>query len=217
YWFDLQEMNAGQQLSARLQEALAERDIFVRVCTPNALNSFWMGRELAAFRGLREHDRRGQDARRIIYVILAPGYAEPVEGEADLVVDAVKMNPADWLRQLREGLGVPALRTPISRRRLLTTGAAGAAVVVTAAAGGTLLLTSKAAQPVVPKTLPSGRLAALPTRESEERVQWFFRVGGLGADLQIGAGRGSVYVGSNQGLYALNSGDGGILWHSSIE
>src|SRR5262249_12858859 len=177
YWFDLQEMNAGQQLSARLQEAIAERDIFVRVCTPNALTSFWMDRELAAFRGLREHDRRGQDTRRVIYLILAPGYTQPTEGEADLVLDAVRMNPADWLRHLREGLGVPAPRAPLSRRRLLTTSVAGAAVVVAGAGGGTLLLASKAASQV-PRTLPTGRLDALPTRESEERVQWFFRVGG---------------------------------------
>jgi hypothetical protein len=56
YWFDIQELDAGQRFSDRIQQALDQSDIFLRFSSAVAERSFWMDRELRAARGLRSAD-----------------------------------------------------------------------------------------------------------------------------------------------------------------
>jgi hypothetical protein len=68
YWFDTEELDAGQRFADRIQEALGERDIFLRIATPSAERSFWVDRELRAARGLRR--ATPAHARQIIHLFL---------------------------------------------------------------------------------------------------------------------------------------------------
>src|SRR5690348_7925795 len=50
YWFDTEGgLSAGQHLTERVQRAMAERDVFLRVCTGATQQSFWMNLETNAF------------------------------------------------------------------------------------------------------------------------------------------------------------------------
>ena len=53
YWFDRQQLDAGAQLTDRLQVAIGERDVFLRICTAATRASYWMTLEFNAFRGLQ--------------------------------------------------------------------------------------------------------------------------------------------------------------------
>src|SRR5260370_32926020 len=82
YWFDTQQLDAGAQLTERLQRAIAERDVFLRICTGATRASYWMTLEFNAFRGLQleEHKQPGSgtNRRRSINLILdAPYPAAP--------------------------------------------------------------------------------------------------------------------------------------------
>ncbi len=139
YWFDIQQLGAGQQLSERLQQAIADRDIFVRVLTAATPQSFWMSQELSAFRGLQAVDaQRGRsDRRQVIQLILTPDAPREPLPQGDLQADTVNQPQIAWLRQLRQALGVTPPRRPLSRRAALSLGALAAIGVVAVSAGGT--------------------------------------------------------------------------------
>src|SRR5262252_7868854 len=70
YWFDTQQLGAGQQISERVQHALAERDVFMLVGSPAANRSMWTPLELQAFRGLQAADRQaGRAGRQVVFLI----------------------------------------------------------------------------------------------------------------------------------------------------
>src|SRR5262249_55445017 len=51
YWFDTDRMDAGHDLSQRIQQALAARDIFIRVCSGSVQRRpYWVNLETGAFR-----------------------------------------------------------------------------------------------------------------------------------------------------------------------
>ncbi|HEV2238214.1 MAG TPA: toll/interleukin-1 receptor domain-containing protein, partial [Ktedonobacterales bacterium] len=146
YWFDVQQLDAGQQLSQRLQQAIAERDIFIRVLTPATPQSFWMAQELSAFRGLQGDDAKAgqRGKRRVILLALTLDAPREQMGEGDLALDTASQPQAAWLKQLRDAIGVSARPRPLSRRAVIGMGAAAAAGIVAVSAGGTLLLTGGA-------------------------------------------------------------------------
>ncbi|MGH2517667.1 MAG: toll/interleukin-1 receptor domain-containing protein, partial [Ktedonobacterales bacterium] len=53
YWFDVAQLVPGEMIPDRIQRAIPERDIFLRVCTPAAQRSFWMAREAEMARAAR--------------------------------------------------------------------------------------------------------------------------------------------------------------------
>jgi outer membrane protein assembly factor BamB len=220
YWFDTEQLAPGSQLSDRIQQGLAERDILLRVCTPAAQQSFWMDREAAAVRGMRaDAQSRGQpDRRTIIFLILAPGYVLGPNDNADVVIDATAASRADTLKRLRTALGVAPAQRRISRRRILAASVGGAVVVAGGAAAGSLYLTKDvtAAPPVI---LPKGHLTPPPPQPAASRLKWFFKTasGDLGdASIEgLTAGGGVVYVAADDAVYALGARDGAIRWIQS--
>jgi outer membrane protein assembly factor BamB len=220
YWFDTEQLAPGSQLSDRIQQGLAERDIFLRVCTAAAQQSFWMDRELASVRGMRVDTRsRGlPDHRMIIFLTLTPGYVVAPDEQADVVIDATGATRAETLKRLRDALGVPAPERRISRRRILGASVAGAVVVGGGAAAGSLYLT-KDVTAVPPPVLPKGRLQLPTPQAAASRLKWFFKV--AGGDIGDGeirgltAGGGVVYVAADEGIYALAASDGTMRWFQS--
>jgi outer membrane protein assembly factor BamB len=217
YWFDTEQLSPGSQLSDRIQQGLAERDIFLRVCTAAAQQSFWMDRELASVRGMRvdAHSRGLPDHRTIIFLILTPGYVLAPDEQADVVIDATGATRAATLKRLRDALGVPAPERRISRRRILGASVAGAVVVAGGAAAGSLYLT-KDVVTAPPPVLPKGRLQPPTPQPAASRLKWFFKTaGGDSGDQNIyglAAGGGAIYVAADDGVYALAASDGAIHW-----
>ena len=143
YFFDTQGLGAGQQLNERIQQEIASRDIFVRICTAAVQRSFWMSLEVNAFRGLQAEDRkRGRGNRRVLINLILDGdYSREPFDNATLFIDGASRPRAVWLGELGRALGVSAPTKPaVSRRTLLGYGAAGAVTLASAAAAGALYL-----------------------------------------------------------------------------
>lgn len=111
YWFDLQSMDVGQELGQQVQQAIRERDVFLRICTPAAQRSYWVRTETGAFRGLQaaEHKSGQADKRVLVNLILDSGYQPEPFDLAAVFIDAVTQPQAAWLRELRLALGLPDL------------------------------------------------------------------------------------------------------------
>ena len=110
YWFDTRRMEAGDDLSHTIQRAIAERDLFLRICTPAAQRSYWVRLETGAFRGLqsRQHRAGGDATRVLINLILDPTYEPEPFDYAHIFIDATSKPRRDWLDELRRALGVAA-------------------------------------------------------------------------------------------------------------
>src|SRR5215467_12745108 len=104
YWFDTRRLDAGDELSDRIQRAITERDVFVRICTISSQRSFWVRKEIGAFLGLQARDHRQglPGTRRLIPLRLDPDYEfEPFELDT-LYVDAVNKPQEAWLAELQQ-------------------------------------------------------------------------------------------------------------------
>ena len=111
YWFDTRRLGAGDDLSAAIQRAIVERDIFIRICTPAAQQSYWVRLETGAFRGLqaRRH-REGRDGSLTLINIILDARDEPEPFDyAHLFIDATNRPEAEWLAELRRALALPHL------------------------------------------------------------------------------------------------------------
>jgi hypothetical protein len=110
YWFDARRMEAGDDLSHAIQRAIAERDLFLRICTPAAQRSYWVRLETGAFRGLqaRQHRAGGDAIRVLINLILDPAYEPEPFDYAHIFIDATSKPRRAWLDELRRALGVAA-------------------------------------------------------------------------------------------------------------
>ncbi|MFI5272088.1 MAG: TIR domain-containing protein [Ktedonobacterales bacterium] len=107
YWFDTQRLDAGDDLSLRIQRAIAERDIFLRICTAAAQRSYWVRLETGAARGLQaEAHSHGDDGQRVlINLILDTSYAREPFDYATVFIDAATVPDAIWQEELRRTLG----------------------------------------------------------------------------------------------------------------
>ncbi|HEU5437837.1 MAG TPA: toll/interleukin-1 receptor domain-containing protein [Ktedonobacterales bacterium] len=214
YWFDTQQLDPGQHLSERIQEAIAERDIFIRVCTPATQNSYWMTLEMNAFRGLQLDDqqRKRGNRRLSVNLVLAPGYQPAVSDRADLLIEASNRPPRAWLSELRDALELTVARARrMSRRAALGLGVA-TLVTAGAVAGGGVVLAQEhkaAVRPPYPKpkVIPFTNPQTL-----DPRVKWYFKAGDDEAGLSLTLGDGVLYLTSGDGLYALKPDDATILW-----
>lgn len=109
YWYDAERMRAGNDLTVAMQQAITERDIFLRVCTPAAQRSYWMRMEIGAFRGLQSEDaKNGRDGHRtVINLVLAEGYSPEPFDFATIFLDATRQPEEQWLATLRRALKLP--------------------------------------------------------------------------------------------------------------
>jgi outer membrane protein assembly factor BamB len=220
YWFDTEELDAGQRFTDRIQEALGERDIFLRIATSSAERSFWVDRELRAARGLRR--ATPGHPRQIIQLCLdgEVGQLPLSPGEGEVVIPTAGRPRIAWLEELRQALGyVPQQR--VSRRAALAIGATSvAAVAATALAARAYLTSPVITNPFKPEALlkPAGPSGALP-------VRWLYTIdfsppdetdpdGTIDHQVGLAADVTAVYACSptSQDLLALGVQDGKLLW-----
>jgi hypothetical protein len=111
YWFDTARMHAGDQLTSRIQQALEERDIFLRVCTSASQHSFWTTLESDAYRGIQARDRGRQPPRQRVFinVILDAAYTQQPFDYAAIFIDATDKPQDAWLDELRRALDAAVL------------------------------------------------------------------------------------------------------------
>lgn len=114
YWFDTDRLEAGQDLSDRIQSAIAERDIFIRVGTAAVLRRpYWVNLETNAFRALlAEDENEGRHGKRVLITLVMDTYyvLQPFE-KAHLYVDAARQSQEVWLEAIHKAL-VPGRHAP---------------------------------------------------------------------------------------------------------
>lgn len=106
YWFDTQQIYAGDHFIQLIEQEIQARDIFIRVCSRAARHSYWVGVETGAFQCLLADDyARGLHARRrLIHVIVDPKYDIEPFVRASLYIDAANNPEMVWQDQLHRAL-----------------------------------------------------------------------------------------------------------------
>jgi outer membrane protein assembly factor BamB len=208
YWFDTAQLSAGLELLDNIQRGLQERDIFIRICSPASNASPWMAQEEKLARTLRAPNR-GQ--RRVIALIVKPGYIVSTEEAEGIVIDATQLPQIEWLRQLREALGVPSRERRVNRRAFLGIGISSLAALGGMGLVGKLLFFTPPAPnlylPVGHKPIPT----ALP---GASRIRWTYVLEPLSFGIPtVVALAGDNVICNNSGfVVALRGSDGKLQW-----
>src|SRR5262249_20631566 len=216
YWFDLTELSAGLEFFDHIQRALGERDVFLRVCTPAALSSYWMGEEQKLARGLLASSRTGH--RLIINLILKPGYITSPAEAHDVTIDATTLPQLEWLRRLRETLGIPSRERRLSRRTVLGLGVTSVAALGAMGYTGVLFLNrpnTSSFNPVIHQPTATPQLGASRIRWTYTLASAPFRSPGEPTSVSVA---GDVLVCnclSSAELTALSRADGALRWTSA--
>jgi hypothetical protein len=135
-------LDPAQQIPPAVQRDIAERDVYIRVCSPAAQHSVAMNLQVSVFRAMQagERQRSRRANRALINLILVPGYVREPFDNATIFIDATNRPRQDWLNELGRALGVTLLRSRLSRRAVLGLGVAGVATVASLSAGSIFLL-----------------------------------------------------------------------------
>ncbi len=216
YWYDGQQLDAGQELSPRLQQAITQRDILLRVCTTNTSKSYWMNLERSAFNAQQYQQRqkgKRRSQRTSIDLVLDADYSSESAERATVTINAVGRPEAKWMAELAAALGVKlvARREQLSRRAVVGLGAA-AAVTVAGLTGGAVIAKSRidSASAAYPK--PQHVPFQFPNPQTfDPHIKWRFAAGS-GGSVTAALAQGQLIVQSDDGLYSLNAMDGSIAW-----
>jgi outer membrane protein assembly factor BamB len=202
YHAALAALDPAQQIPPTVQRDIAERDVYIRVCSPAAQHSVAMNLQVSVFRAMQagERQRSRRANRALINLILVPGYQREPFDNATLFIDATNRPRQDWLNELGRALGVTLLLSRLSRRAVLGLGVAGVATVASLSAGGIFLLDYQT-RTQRPKLTP-GQIAwkkkgsdkALPSPAIVDDV---------------------VYTSSETGIFAFRAADGHQLWRAT--
>jgi outer membrane protein assembly factor BamB len=195
-------LDPSQQIPPAIQRDIAERDVFIRVCSPAAQRSIPINLQVSVYRGMQASDRRGSrgNKRALINLILVPGYVREPFDNATLFIDGTNRPRQDWLNELGRALGVTLLRGRLSRRAVLGIGVAGVATVASLGATGTFLLDYQS-RTQRPKLSPG-------------EVAW--KKQGSDKALPSPTIAGDViYTTSETGVYAFRAADGRQLWRAT--
>jgi outer membrane protein assembly factor BamB len=213
YWFDTQQLGAGQHISERVQQALAERDIFMLICTPATNASLWTSLELQAFRGLLARDRQsGRGERRsVVFLILDPGYVRQPAGPHDIVVDASQSHPSVWFKELRQALGVKPPRRGLSRRAVIAAGATVTAALAASAFAGYRLLSAQGGGNS--EVTPGVHMPTSTPQPEAHRLKWFYTT--TYGPSALAVANDTVYLSGTDGMYALTAATGDLKWFRS--
>jgi outer membrane protein assembly factor BamB len=215
YWFDLLDLSAGQEFFDYIQHSLADRDIFIRVCTPAAKSSTWMTQEAALARSQKSPNRTGQ--RLIINLVLDSEYELTPDERRDVVIDAAQAPMDEWIRKLRMSLSIPARGQPISRRSIVGLGIASIAALGAVGYAGDLLL----AQGTVPSLRPITSLTRLTPQPSQSRLVWSYSIGSdavvsfAPSAICLSSDGIALYVSTFSGILSLGLSDGKLQWQQS--
>ena len=209
YWIDLSQLSAGQELFTHIHQALGERDIFIRACSPAAQRSPWMAQEEQLARSLRAPNRSGR--RLMIDLILRPGYQISPEETRDVIIDATQITSDHWVQQLRKTLGIPPRGRNMNRRAFLGVGATSIVALGALGYAGKVALTP----PQLPNYLPQTIATPVTAQHNHAPELWHYTFGtgeydshgyGLAVNGDSLYGAGEVFV------FALNAQDGSLHW-----
>ncbi len=207
YWFDPRPQGDQPQLPPAVQAAIAERDVFIRVCTPAAQRSLRMTVEASAFRALQAEERRQRKSRRTyINLLLDPGYVPEPFDNATLFIDGVSRARPLWIADLGRALGMGPAARVLNRRAFVGLGAAVALTLASAATTGVVLLNQQ----------PATSRPSLDLRRTPGQVRWQAETNTYG-DSGLAVAGGVVYaVGDkSHGILAYRAADGQKLWSNT--
>ncbi|HEV7127944.1 MAG TPA: toll/interleukin-1 receptor domain-containing protein [Ktedonobacterales bacterium] len=211
YWFDVAQLSAGQEFPEHIQQAIRERDILLRICTPAANRSVWLEREAAMARVLRSARPRN---RMVVNLVLAPGYDTTGDAHDDLVIDATRQTEAEWLRALRITLGIPSRARQVSRRAVIGLGVTSLVALSATAYAGKLLFAPDVAQA---HSVPTVHNPTPTPQSGVAHLRWVYRSGyDAFQTTSLAVSGASVYaLIGNSGLpevLSLTAQDGTLRW-----
>lgn len=134
-WFQVEREEADEQLSPRVEQDIAERDLFIRICSADADRSHWVRLETETFRRLQAAERTTEGAeaagdsaeacseadgsvadgarpdsteraRTLIFFRIDAAAERPSLEDGDLYVDAAGISVLRWRPELRRALGM---------------------------------------------------------------------------------------------------------------
>ncbi len=213
--------DAEMQLSQRVQQAIVDCTIFLRVCTEATPRSFWMSLEAGTFLGVQSDDHRqgSPQRRKQANLILSYDYVQEPFDRAGILIDATTRTTIEWVNALRDVLGLaplssvdglnldlPPRRRTLPRRTLIATGLA-AGVLVLGGATADVIVNRLNRGPIV-IALPT----VTPTKPPRAVKKWAFATG-ASVSATVAVADGVVYAGSWDGnLYALDAATGVKRW-----
>jgi hypothetical protein len=101
-------MAPGQILTTEMQREIAARDVFLRVCTPQAANSFYMQVERDLLLALQAAEYQTERKRLAISLCFAGYDVEPLDRITKYIDASSPRQPqAAWLDALRRALDLP--------------------------------------------------------------------------------------------------------------
>jgi outer membrane protein assembly factor BamB len=237
-------LDPAQQIPPPVQRDIAERDVYIRVCSPAAQHSVAMNLQVSVFRAMQagERQRSRRANRALINLILVPGYVREPFDNATIFIDATNRPRQDWLNELGRALGVTLLRSRLSRRAVLGLGVAGVATVASLSAGGIFLLDyqSRTQRPKLTpgqllwkkqasdKAIPNPSIAGDVIYTTSETGVYAYRIFDghqlwrgtpsvkriYGAPVVVG---NVLYVSLDGAIYALNTSSGSKRWSVALE
>lgn len=114
YWYvDSATTDAASELTSAQRQAITDRDIFIRICTPAAQRSAPVAHATAAFRAaiMVDHEQ-GREQRTLINLIRDPAYIREPFDHATIFIDAT-ITDALWQAELRRALRTRGNRTAL--------------------------------------------------------------------------------------------------------
>ena len=107
-WYDVHNMAPGQILTTEMQREIAARDVFVRVCTPQATTSYYMQLERDLLTALQAAEYQTEHRRLAISLCFAGYPVEPLDRITKYIdASSSTMPQAAWLDELRRALDLP--------------------------------------------------------------------------------------------------------------
>ena len=112
-WYDAHNMVPGQILTTEMQREIAARDVFLRVCTPQATNSFYMQLERDLLLALQAAEYQTERKRLAISLCCAGYDVEPLVRRSSTAI-----HEAATKRAVRWGWAPPESQKDHNRRAL---------------------------------------------------------------------------------------------------
>ena len=216
YWFDVAQLSAGLEFGKHIEEAISKRDVFLRICTDATAGSTWMAKE-AEWAHL-SHTQKNTKENTIISLILTSGYNQTAFDKQVTVIDTTRTTEVEWLRALRQTLGISSRDQRISRRTVIGLGATTAAALSATGYATKLALTSPPPPHVVYR--PAGTVQTAVPQPVESRLRWMYQYGPAlpreSFPSQIAVEQQTLYSVNQDAVFSLTTADGtlgGVVPH----
>jgi hypothetical protein len=121
YWITILPGDSDTQLSPKTLDEVTGRDVFLRICTPAAVDSQRMHQEAAAFRAIQQKDVENGTPNQHIIIDLAmdPAYITDPADSGYLTIDTTTRPMNDWLVVLYNEMGELQPSREMSQRTIL--------------------------------------------------------------------------------------------------